>query len=46
MRIKTFVVLVTILFSNSLFAEIYKWVDENGRVHYGKKPDTLERDSI
>jgi len=32
----------------SLMADIYKWVDENGRVHYGDKPgnDTTQKLNI
>ena len=29
---------VLIVNSPLTFAEIYKWVDENGKVHYGDKP--------
>jgi hypothetical protein len=36
-----FYTLMTLLFiSSTSYAEIYKWVDENGKVHYSdKKPD-------
>lgn len=27
-------------------AEIYKWVDENGRTHYGDKPQTQDAETV
>jgi len=27
----------------SVQAEVYKWIDENGNVHYGDKPDTANK---
>jgi hypothetical protein len=27
-------------------AEVYKWLDENGRVHYGDRPDSKNADEI
>ncbi|HED36583.1 MAG TPA: DUF4124 domain-containing protein [Gammaproteobacteria bacterium] len=35
---KTFFTLILLLVSFSAFAEIYKWVDEQGKTHYGDKP--------
>jgi hypothetical protein len=35
---KTLFVLLAIVFSVSVSAEVYKWVDEEGRVHYGDRP--------
>ncbi len=35
---KSLLVIVAILYTASVQAEVYKWVDENGRVHYGDKP--------
>ena len=31
-------ILVALVFSGPVSAEIYKWTDEHGRVHYGDKP--------
>lgn len=31
-------VLILLLLSASTIAEVYKWTDENGRVHYGDNP--------
>ncbi|MCK5334690.1 MAG: DUF4124 domain-containing protein [Gammaproteobacteria bacterium] len=36
-KIKIFFVFMLVFFSFSLQAEIYKWVDKNGRVHYDDK---------
>ena len=33
------IVLLTI--SGSAYADLYKWVDEQGRVHYGDKPKSM-----
>lgn len=35
---KTIALILCLLFSASTFAEIYKWTDEKGQVHYGEKP--------
>ena len=39
-RLEYIFCLFLVFFSHqaSLMAEVYKWVDENGRVHYGDKP--------
>ena len=41
-------ILITIFLSNVCHAEIYKWTDEYGRVHYGEKPasETTEKIEI
>ena len=36
---KTLFLLLTIVFSVSVSAEVYKWVDDEGRVHFGDRPD-------
>lgn len=36
---KTLFLLLAFLFSVSVSAEVYKWVDEGGKVHYGDRPD-------
>ncbi len=36
---KTLFLLLAFLFSVSVSAEVYKWVDEGGKVHYGDSPD-------
>ncbi len=35
---KTATLVLCLLFSASTFAEIYKWTDDKGQVHYGEKP--------
>ena len=36
---KASLILIGLLFfSNAVLAEMYKWVDENGNVHYGDRP--------
>ena len=32
--------------SNDAYTQVYKWVDENGRTHYGDKPQSDEAASI
>jgi hypothetical protein len=36
---KTLLALITLLFASGIHAEVYKWVDEKGNVHYGDKPE-------
>jgi vacuolar-type H+-ATPase subunit I/STV1 len=31
-------ILISAIFSQSLFAGVYKWTDENGRVHFSDRP--------
>ena len=38
--------LVFALIAFSISAEIYKWVDEEGKVHYGEKPPQTENTDI
>ncbi|RHW76126.1 glutaredoxin family protein [Colwellia sp. RSH04] len=39
--IKLLIITLFIIFTSSHAQEIYKWVDENGKVHFGdRKPDT------
>lgn len=35
---RIFISLITLIFTFTAQAEIYKWVDENGKVHYSDKP--------
>ena len=52
MRIKLFssavlFTLLSLLFASSTQAQVYKWVDENGKVHYSdKKPPESEHQKI
>lgn len=39
-------ILIVFLFSQVCHAEIYKWTDENGRVHYGERPETENTEKI
>ena len=42
-----YTIIFSFLFSSSALAEIYKWVDDEGNVHYGEKlPDNVESKSI
>jgi len=34
----TFAVLCALLVASAAFAQAYRWVDENGRVHYTDRP--------
>lgn len=36
--------LATLIFSSSVTAEIYKWRDENGKLHFSKTPRVLSSD--
>ena len=39
--------IVLLLFSNSAFCEVYKWVDEHGETHYGdSKPMAVQSKSM
>lgn len=44
MRIASLILLI--LFSAASHAEIYKWIDEQGRVHYGDSPKATDSASI
>ena len=35
-----------LLFSNDVYSEVYKWIDENGKVVYGDKPASNNADEI
>lgn len=35
-----------LLYSNTAFSEVYKWVDDDGEVFYGDKPDTDNAEKI
>jgi len=37
MRINYFILLTSLLFTSPVFAKLYKWVDESGKVHYSDK---------
>ncbi|MGH1461128.1 MAG: glutaredoxin domain-containing protein [Neptuniibacter sp.] len=40
---KSFVAILLIMLSGNTYSEIYKWVDESGKLHFSdKKPDTSE----
>ena len=42
-----YTIIFSFLFSSSALTEIYKWVDDEGNVHYGEKlPDNVESKSI
>ena len=45
MRFLSFCI-VLILVSSGVTAEIYKWVDENGKTHYGDKPPDKDAENI
>lgn len=36
-------ILLLQLFSHPVHSEIYKWIDENGQVHYGDKPKNKKK---
>ena len=35
-----------LLFQASSYAEVYKWVDENGQVHYGEHPGNTAAETV
>ena len=39
-------ILISLLISTVCHAEIYKWTDEHGRVHYGERPQTENTEKI
>lgn len=40
--LKQSVLLFVLLFSSFTFADVYKWTDAQGNVHYGDKPQSLK----
>ena len=48
--ISTSAVLITIfscsIFATSVNAKVYKWVDDNGQVHYGEKPGNIQAEQV
>ncbi|MBL1141535.1 MAG: DUF4124 domain-containing protein [Proteobacteria bacterium] len=44
-KVIQFLVLI-LLISNVSYAEVYKWVDENGKIHFGDKPPAKAKDNI
>lgn len=46
--LSTLILVVLLVFTSQALAEVYKWVDERGRVHYGDKPtsDNAEKVTI
>lgn len=40
------ILLLVFIYLSPLQAEIYKWVDENGKTHYGDKPQTTDAEKI
>ena len=44
--IKILACIVTALFLSTVNAEVYKWVDENGRTYYGEKPPVDDASKI
>ena len=49
-NISTSAVLITILssviFTSAVNAKVYKWVDENGQVHYGENPGNTQAEQV
>ncbi len=46
---KSFILSVSAIFfllSSPLSASVYKWVDENGQVHYGERPGNTEAEKV
>ena len=41
-----FIFILTSLLSTAHAASVYKWVDEDGQVHYGSKPDNKNAKEI
>ena len=42
-----FLTISLLLFTSAAYCEIYKWVDENGKTHFGdKKPNKLKAKKI
>jgi hypothetical protein len=42
---KTITLMICLILPATVFAEIYKWTDEQGQVHYGEKPAGNASDS-
>jgi hypothetical protein len=40
MNVLVWVILISIVFSQGLYAGVYKWTDEQGRVHFSDRPDS------
>ncbi len=41
-----FTAFICFAFQSPGYAKVYKWVDENGQVHYGEKPGNTEAERI
>jgi len=41
-----FVLILSVIFSQNGVAEVYKWVDENGKVHYSDKPVDKKSEAV
>ena len=39
-------VFLCLLFQTSSYAEVYKWTDENGQVHYGEQPGNTGAEKV
>ena len=46
MRYSAYCCVFLLQFFGNAFAEIYKWEDENGKIHYGDKPPVEDAESI
>lgn len=42
----TFILLLGLFFQSSVYAEVYKWTDENGQVHYGEQPGSVNAETV
>ena len=40
------ILFIFLLFPGQSFAEVYKWVDENGRTHFGDKPLSSDAEKV
>ncbi len=41
-----FTALICLSFQSPGYAKVYKWVDENGQVHYGEQPGNAEAERV
>ena len=46
MRLSAYCLILLLACTSGASAEIYKWVDENGKTHYGDKPPTSDAENI
>ena len=45
-RMRLFVLFITVIYATFLSAQVYKWVDENGKTHYSDKPHDENAEAI